>query len=68
MDPGLTSEDVATALAAVVRRSLLRGESVKLPELGRLEVRHERSAIDERPDGETVLQPPKDYVVFIPNA
>ncbi len=68
MDPSLTPEDVATALATVVRRSLLRGEPVELPQLGRLEVRHERSTLNERPAGETVLQPPKDHVVFTPNA
>ena len=64
----LSSDDIATALASVARRALVRGEAVDLPGLGRLEVRHERSTIDERPDGETILQPPKDYVVFSPDA
>jgi nucleoid DNA-binding protein len=61
-----SSDDVASALATVARRALIRGKDVDLPRLGRLEVRHEHSTIDERPDGETILQPPKDYVVFIP--
>lgn len=60
-------EDVATALAKVVRRQLVRGESVELPELGTLDVRHERSAVEEQDDGETILQPPKDHVIFTPN-
>lgn len=67
MDSPIPSDEVATALAAVVRRNLVRGESVDLPELGRLEVRHERSIIEEHPDGESIIQPPKDHVVFIPN-
>ena len=64
----LSSEDIATALATVARQALIRGESVELPPLGRLAVRHERSTMEERPDGETILRPPKDYVVFIPDS
>ncbi len=67
MDPALNADDVATALATVARRSLVRGETVNLPKLGRLEVRHQRSTMEERPDGKTVLRPPKDHVVFIPS-
>jgi hypothetical protein len=35
--------------------------------VGTLEVRHERSTIEERDDGETILHPPKDHVVFTPD-
>jgi nucleoid DNA-binding protein len=67
MDSTPSSNEVATALATVARRLLVRGKPVDLPELGRLEVRHQRSTIDEQPDGETILQPPRDHVVFIPS-
>jgi len=58
--------DVEAALAKIVRRKLVRGESVKLPGIGRLDVRHERSTIEERAPDETILQPPKDHVTFTP--
>lgn len=61
-----SQQDVAAALAKVVRRKLVRGESVTLPGLGTLDVRHERSTVEERASGETILQPPKDHVTFTP--
>lgn len=62
----LSQQNVADALAKIVRRKLVRGETVELPDVGTLEVRHERSTVEERATGETVLQPPKDHVVFTP--
>lgn len=59
-------EQVAKALAAVTRRRLVRGDAVELPGIGTLEVRHERSTVIERENGETMLQPPNDHVVFTP--
>lgn len=64
----LSREDVVAALARVVRRKLVRGEPVPLPGVGTLDVRHERSAVEERAPGETILQPPKDHVTFTPDA
>ena len=64
----LSFEQTAEALAAVARRMLVRGETVELPEVGTLDVRHERSTLEVRDDsGETILQPPKDHVVFTPD-
>jgi myo-inositol catabolism protein IolC len=60
-------DDTAEALATVARRMLVLGEPVDLPTVGTLEVRHERSTIEERDDGETILHPPKDHVVFTPD-
>lgn len=59
-------EEVIEALATVIRRRLVDGDPVELPGLGTLEVRHERSAVVEREDGEMALQPPNDHVVFTP--
>lgn len=66
--PSPSADDVASAFAKVARRALVRNETVELPHIGRLEVRHERSTLEEKPDGETVLHPPKDYVVLIPES
>lgn len=65
--PDDASDATAQALAKIVRRMLVRGESVDLPGLGTLDVRHERSTIEERADGEILLRPPKDHVVFTPS-
>ncbi len=62
-----TRQDVAAALAKVARRRLVRGEPVPLPGVGTIEVRHARSAVEERAPGETILQPPKDLVIFTPD-
>jgi nucleoid DNA-binding protein len=59
-------EQVAKALATVVRRRLVRGDAVELPGVGTLDVRHERSTTIERESGETMLHPPSDHVVFTP--
>lgn len=60
-------EEVTKALAAVVRRRLVEGDPVELPGIGTLEVRHERSTVVEREDGEMALQPPNDHVAFTPD-
>jgi nucleoid DNA-binding protein len=60
-------DQTAEALAAVARRMLIRGETVELPDVGTLDVRHERSTVEERDSGATILKPPKDHVVFTPD-
>jgi len=46
---------------------LVEGESVELPDVGTLVVRHARSTIEEEDHGEAILYPPKDHVVFTPD-
>ncbi len=59
--------ETAEALTTVARRMLVEGESVELPDVGTLVVRHARSTIEEEDHGEAILYPPKDHVVFTPD-
>lgn len=61
-----SSDDVADALRRAVHRLLLDNQDVPLPGLGTLTVHHERSTVEERPNGEMLLHPPRDVVTFTP--
>ncbi len=65
--PSLSTERVAQALAAVVRETLKQGEAADVPELGTFRVAHRSSAMEDGPNGDTVMHPPRDEVVFEPH-
>jgi nucleoid DNA-binding protein len=61
-----TAHDVIHAFAQIVRRKLVEGQSVDVPDLGRFDVKHESSTIQEQDHGETSLSPPRDVIDFDP--
>jgi len=58
------NDDVATAVAAVVRDALIEGQRIAIPELGTFLVRHEASRVHQQSDGSAELIPPRDLVAF----
>lgn len=62
-----TAHDVIHAFARIVRRRLVDGQNVDVPDLGRFAVQHESSTIEEREHGETALSPPRDIIEFDPD-
>lgn len=59
-------DQVATLLADIVREALARGEAIDVPGLGTFAVAHRSSQIEKQPDGEVIMRPPRDEVVFTP--
>lgn len=57
-------DQVTSVLADIVRESLARGEEVVVPGLGTFRVEHRSSRIEEQPDGQIRMEPPRDEVVF----
>ena len=55
------------ALVSLVREALERGESVHVPDLGTFSVEHHPSRVEEGPHGQTVMQPPRNAIVFTPD-
>ncbi len=60
----ISRDQAVAALVEVVREALVQGEEVHLPDLGTLRVEHRPSTTATLPDGETVMQPPRDEIVF----
>lgn len=60
-----TLDEVAAAVADVVRTALTHGDDVHLPGLGTFFVEHQDSRLEER-DGQMVMEPPRDIVAFSP--
>jgi nucleoid DNA-binding protein len=56
------------AFTEVVRQQLMRREPVSIPEVGTLSVRHEPSRTDVDAEGRDALLPPRDVVLFEPDA
>jgi nucleoid DNA-binding protein len=59
-------DQVVSVLADIVREALTRGEAVHVPGLGTFSVEHRSSQIEEQPDGQVVMKPPGDEIVFTP--
>lgn len=53
-------------LADIVREALSRGETIHVPGLGTFAVAHRSSQIEEQPNGQVTMKPPRDEVVFTP--
>ena len=62
----ITSDQLKETLADVVREALANGEEVTLPGLGTFRVEHQPSEMAEDEDGQVIMRPPRDEVVFIP--
>jgi nucleoid DNA-binding protein len=56
--------DIAAALAEIVQDQLTHGEEVQVPGLGSFRVAHQPSQLEEQPDGEFIIKPPCDTIVF----
>lgn len=61
-----TLNNVAAALAEIIRDLLAQGEPVHVPGLGTFQVEHLPSQLEEKPDGEFIIKPPRDTVAFSP--
>lgn len=64
----ITSDQIAAVLSEIVRERLMEGEVVQVPGLGHFRVEHRPSEVEERPDGQVVMQPPRDVIQFSPSA
>ncbi|MEM8485499.1 MAG: HU family DNA-binding protein [Bacteroidota bacterium] len=61
-----TLDQLKETLADVVREALANGQDVQLPGLGTLRVVHKPSEMIEDDNGQIVMRPPRDEVVFEP--
>ncbi len=66
MLPDTVTDDVLRAFGEAVRERLMRRDGVTVPGLGTFMVQHDPSRVTELEDGQRVLQPPADVVVFEP--
>lgn len=66
MMPDPVTDDVLRAFSEVIRDRLMRRDDVTVPGLGTFEVRHHPSRVVETEDGQRLLEPPADLVVFDP--
>ena len=65
--PQIPPDQLTAALADVLREQLVQGEAFHVPGLGTFRTDHHESMIEEQPDGQVVMQPPRDEVVFSPD-
>ena len=63
----ITLDLLKETLADVVREALANGQNVSLPGLGTLRVEHKPSEMIEDENGQIVMRPPRDEVVFDPD-
>ena len=63
----ITLDLLKETLADVVREALAKGQNVSLPGLGTLRVEHKPSEMIEDENGQIVMRPPRDEVVFDPD-
>ena len=63
----ITLDQLKETLADVVREALSNGQTVLLPGLGTLRVEHKPSEMIEDENGQVVMRPPRDEVVFDPD-
>ncbi len=59
-------KEAIEAFAVVVRRALVQGKDVVVPNLGTFHVEHQSSRREQQPDGTVVMQPPRNVVRFEP--
>ena len=64
--PDPLHNQVATAVADLIRARLLAGEEAHVPGLGTFRLHHEPSRIDEHPDGTLTIAPPREVIVLDP--
>lgn len=62
----ISKEELVQALVAVTREALEDKETVEWPAFGTFQVEHQPSRMREQPDGQAVLEPPREIVVFEP--
>jgi len=62
----VTNEQVATALAAIVREAVAQQKAVHVPDLGTFAVQYRPSELESVDDGPDVIHPPRDEIVFEP--
>ena len=55
------------ALVEHIRQALERGESVHVPDLGTFSIEHRPSHVEKGPEGEQVMHPPRNTIVFTPD-
>lgn len=48
----------------VLKNHLIKNRKVNVPKLGTFEVIHKKQQQEQRPDGQVVLSPPKDELIF----
>ena len=60
----ISRDQAVSALVAVVREALVKGERVHIPELGTFHVEYQPSRAEELPTGEVVMRPPRNEIVF----
>ncbi|PEN15174.1 hypothetical protein CRI94_02505 [Longibacter salinarum] len=65
---GPSAEDIIHAFARAVRDSLEKGESVRVPGLGRFDIEHRQSQMVETDEGEATMAPPRDVISFTPDS
>ena len=63
----LPKDQVASVTAELVKEALIQGEAIAIPGLGTFSVEHRSSRIEERSDGQIIMQPPRDEVIFTPD-
>lgn len=63
-----TLDQLKETLADVIREALANGQDVSLPGLGTLRVEHKPSEMIEDENGQIVMRPPRDEVIFDPDA
>ncbi len=63
-----TANNVIHAFARIVRRRLVNGESVSVPELGTFAVEHESSTLEMSDEHGPTLSPPRDVIRFRPES
>ena len=63
----ITRDQAVSALAAVVRETLERGEEAHVPGLGTFRVEYQPSAAEELSTGEVVMKPPRNTIIFSPH-
>lgn len=66
MLPDTVTDDVLRAFSEAVRERLMRRDAVTVPGLGTFTVHHAPSRATESEDGQRILQPPSDVIVFEP--
>ena len=57
-------DQVETVLAELIKEALERRESAHVPGLGTFTVRHKNSGMQRTEDGDMVMTPPTDEIVF----
>ena len=63
----ITRDQTVSALVAVVREALERGEEADIPGLGTFRVEYHPSAAEELSTGEMVMRPPRNEIIFSPH-